>query len=213
MKAILGVLLLPLCIGGISALSRVLVASGSAIHFWVAFAAGAACWISIYLLLPKPMWVYVFGHELTHVVWTWVFGGKVKRFRVSSRGGHVLITKSNSLIALAPYFFPIYAVMVVGVYTAGHLIWGWAAYAIWFHLLLGAAYAFHVTLTFKALETEQSDITGQGFFFSAVVIVLGNVAVLLLLLPLVTGVGVLTSMTWWMRDTGAFLHRLALLLR
>jgi len=28
--------------------------------------AGAACWVVIFLLLPKPMWIYVFGHELTH---------------------------------------------------------------------------------------------------------------------------------------------------
>ena len=209
----LGVLLLPFCVGGISALSRVLAASGKAPHFWVAFAAGAACWVSIYVLLPRPMWMYVFGHELTHALWAWLFGGKVKRFKVSSRGGHVLITKSNSLIALAPYFFPIYAVLLVGVYAAGHLIWGWSGYAIWFHLLLGVAYAFHVSLTWKALETEQTDITGQGFFFSAVVIVLGNVVVLLVALPVLTGVGALDALTWWIRETGGVMQRLAGLLR
>ena len=40
-----------------------------------------ACWLTIYLLLPKPMWVYVFGHELTHALWTWLFGGRVKKFK------------------------------------------------------------------------------------------------------------------------------------
>ena len=66
----------------------------------VTAAGGAACWFTVYALLPKPMWVYVFGHELTHALWTWLFGGKVKKFKVSALGGHVVITKSNFLIAI-----------------------------------------------------------------------------------------------------------------
>ena len=71
------------------------------------------------------MWIYVFGHELTHALWTWLFGGQVKKMKVSSSGGHVIISKTNFLIALAPYFFPLYAVIVVGVFALGHLIWNW----------------------------------------------------------------------------------------
>ena len=66
---------------------------------------GAACWVVIYLLLPKPMWIYVFGHELTHALWVWLFGGSVKKFKVTSDGGHVIVDKTNFLIALSPYFF------------------------------------------------------------------------------------------------------------
>jgi hypothetical protein len=55
-------------------------------------------------------------------------------------------------------------------------------------MLLGAAYAFHLTLTWHALQTEQTDVTSQGHFFSAVIIWLGNVAVLLLGLPLLLDV-------------------------
>src|SRR5437588_5106427 len=119
-KTIIALLLLPACIGATEALWLVLQKSGDATTIWVATLSGAACWVVIYLLLPKPMWVYVFGHELTHVVWAWLFGGRVKRFRTSSRGGHVVVTKSNFLIALAPYFFPIYALLVVVAFAAGH---------------------------------------------------------------------------------------------
>ena len=80
---------------------------------------GAACWVVIYSLLPKPMWVYVFGHELTHALWTWLFGGKVKKFKASAKGGHVIVTKNNFLISLAPYFFPVYAALVVGCLLIG----------------------------------------------------------------------------------------------
>jgi len=97
----------------------VLRASGSADVVWVATLAGAGCWLAIFLLLPKPMWVYVFGHELTHAIWTWLFGGRVKKFKASSQGGHVVVTRNNFIIALAPYFFPLYAVLVVLVFAAG----------------------------------------------------------------------------------------------
>ena len=95
------------------ALWLVLCASGGADTVWVPLLAGAACWLVIFLLLPKPMWIYVFGHELTHALWTWLFGGRVKKMKVTSAGGHVVVSKTNFLIALAPYFFPLYAVLVI----------------------------------------------------------------------------------------------------
>jgi hypothetical protein len=159
------------------------------------------------------MWVYVVGHELTHVVWSWLFGGKVKKFRASASGGEVIVTKSNFLVALAPYFFPLYAVMLVLIFWVGHLVWDWARWATLFHLLLGAAYAFHVTLTWEILKTRQSDITGQGYLFSGVIIFLGNVLVLLLGIPLLTGQGrLLTVLGWWLEATAALLKRLSSLL-
>lgn len=209
-KTILAILLLPVCVGAASALWRVLRQSGEADTIWVVFLSGAACWLVIYLLLPKPMRVYVLGHELTHALWTWLMGGRVKKFKASASGGHVVVTKSNFAIALAPYFFPLYAVLVVMVFLVGHWLWNWHAYLIWFHLLLGAAYAFHVTLTWHILKYSQTDIRDQGYLFSAVVIFLGNIAVLLVGIPLlVSKVGVLTALGWWLQCTGEALRYLA----
>ncbi len=208
-KTIIAIVLLPVCVGAASALWKVLRACGGADTTWVPFLAGVACWVGIYLLLPKPMWAYVFGHELTHVVWTWLLGGKVRQFKASASGGHVVVSKSNFLIALAPYFFPLYAVLVVLAFLAGNKLWNWRYYLVWFHLLLGAAYAFHVTLNWHILRHEQTDIRDQGYVFSAVVIFLGNVAVLLVGIPLlVPKVGVLTALGWWLECTGEVLHRL-----
>jgi hypothetical protein len=208
-KTIVASLLLPLCIGATRALVMVLRASGSADTAWVAMLAGAACWLVIFLLLPRPMWVYVFGHELTHALWTWLFGGRVRKFKATSDGGHVVVSKTNFLITLAPYFFPLYVAVVVVVFMAGHWLWSWTRYQVWFHLLVGAAYAFHVTLTCHALQTRQSDITQQGRLFSAVIIWLGNVGVLLLGVPLVTSrVGLFTALGWCLECTGEVLHGL-----
>jgi len=212
-KLIIAILLLPICAGAAMALWMVLQKSGSADTTWVPLLAGAACWVVVFLLLPKPMWIYVFGHELTHAIWTWLFGGQVKKFKATSDGGHVVVTKTNFLVALAPYFFPLYAVLVVVGFFIGHLIWNWGNYLVWFHLLLGAAYAFHVTLTWQILQTRQSDITQEGYLFSAVIIFLGNVTVLLLGIPLLAAkVGLWTAIGWWFECTGEVFHWLGRLL-
>jgi Peptidase M50B-like len=196
-KFITAIFLLPVCVGAAMALWKVLRVSGSADTTWIPFLAGAACWCVIFFLLPKPMWIYVFGHELTHALWTWLFGGQVKKMKVTSNGGHVVVSKTNFLITLAPYFFPLYAVIVIAIFALGHWIWNWQKFFVYFHLLLGAAYAFHVTLTFHTLQTRQTDITSQGYLFSAVIIFLGNIAVLLFGIPLLTEkVGLFNALGW-----------------
>ena len=168
---IVGILLLPVCAGAVKALVLVLGMTRRAEMMWVAALGGAACWLAIFLLLPKPMRVYVFGHELTHVLWTWLFGGRVKKFKTSASGGHVVVTKNNFLI--------------------------------------GMAYCLHITLTAHILQTQQTDITSQGYLFSCVIIFLGNISVWLIGVPLLTReVSVLTSLGLWMRESGDFLLRL-----
>jgi hypothetical protein len=208
-KAFIAILLLPICAGAAWAFWRVVRESGNADTIWVATLSGAGCWLVIYLLLPKPMWIYVVGHELTHAVWTWLMGGQVKRFKAGSKGGHVVVTKSNFLIALAPYFFPLYALLLVLVFVLGRLAWDWRGYVVWFHVLLGAAYAFHVTLTWHVLKNTQSDITEHGYLFSAVIIFLGNVSLLLVGIPLLTSrISVATAFRWWFSYTAQVLRDL-----
>jgi hypothetical protein len=206
-KLLVALLLLPVCAGAAPALYRVVHASGEALATWVPMIAGAGCWLSIFALLPKPMLIYVFGHELTHAVWTWLFWGQVKRFKATSSGGHVVTTKTNFLIGLAPYFFPLYAVLVVMVFALGDYFWGWQPYLAWFHLFVGAAYCFHVTLTWHILQTRQSDITDQGYLFSAVIIWIGNISVLLLGIPLLTAkVTLAEAFGWWWEGTRQILQ-------
>jgi hypothetical protein len=126
--------------------------------------------------------------------------------KVTSKGGHVVISKTNFVIALAPYFFPLYVVIIVILFAIGHLIWDWHHYLVYFHLCIGAAYAFHVTLTFHALQTRQTDITLQGYLFSAVIIFLGNVCVLLFGIPLLTQkVHLLEVLHLWLNSTDRIL--------
>jgi hypothetical protein len=210
---LVGILLIPVCVATSKVVWLVLTHARGSDKVWLPMLAGAAAWVVIFLLLPRPMWIYVFGHELTHAVWTWMFGGKVKRFKATSQGGHVVTTKTNFLITLAPYFFPLYAVIVVLVFLLGSFIWNWGeAFRPWFHVLLGGAYAFHITLTWHILKTRQTDVTSQGYIFSAVVIFLGNAAVLIIGIPLLTGLDVLQVMGWWFQCNHQMFHRIVRLL-
>jgi hypothetical protein len=64
-----------------------------------------------------------------------------------------------------------------------------------------------VTLTWHILKHSQTDISEQGYLFSAAIIFLGNVAVLLIGIPLlVANVSVLTALDWWLDGTWGVLH-------
>lgn len=79
-RNLLALVLLPVLAGYFRALLQVISGLQDANTVWVALASGAACWVIVLLTLSNPMWLCVFGHELTHVVWTRIFGGRVKDF-------------------------------------------------------------------------------------------------------------------------------------
>jgi hypothetical protein len=83
------------------------------------------------------------------------------------------------------------------VYALGNWLWDWRPYAVWFHILLGAAYAFHVTLTWQVLGTRQSDLGQEGFFFAGVIIGLGNLVALLFGVSWLTGDVALPTVCRW----------------
>jgi hypothetical protein len=178
LKNILGVLLIPLCLGVSSALGQVFREMGSLDLVWAPLLAGAACWMIIYLLLPQPFWIYVVAHELTHVAAAWLCGGKVKRLRVRAGGGEVWVSKTNWFIALAPYFIPFYTLCALALFLAGNYLLDWRGHLFWLHFFLGFTYTFHLTFTLHALSVPQSDLAAHGYFFSLPVIWLGNVALL-----------------------------------
>jgi len=150
-------------------------------EFWF-FGLGALLWMITFFGLPRPLKVYVFGHELTHAVWVWLMGGRVSDFKVGSEGGHIITDKHNFWIALAPYFYPIYSILLVILYGFASIIWDLSPYHPLFFSLLGATWAFHISFTAWMIPKGQSDLRYHGTFFSLVVIYLMNLIVLTLLL-------------------------------
>jgi hypothetical protein len=147
----------------------------------VAFAAGYGFWLVAFVLLPKPMRTYVLGHELTHAFWALLMGARVGGLKVSKTGGQVKTSKTNWFITLAPYFFPFYAMLFIGLFFAANAIWGLDRYLNALFFLVGLGWSFHVTFTLMTLlQSGQPDLRSQGFVFSAAVIYCMNLLVILL---------------------------------
>ncbi len=152
-------------------------------EFWF-FSLGAVLWLIAFFGLPRPMLVYVFGHELTHALWVLIMGGRVSRFRVGRDGGHIVTNRNNFWIALAPYFFPLYSIIAIALYGVGSLFFNVQPYGRLLYAVIGVTWAFHFTFTCWMIPKNQTDLTDQGTFFSLVVIYLMNLLLLSVLLVL-----------------------------
>jgi hypothetical protein len=188
-KFVFGVFLLPVC--GVvtqtffTAFARATVTQRlwTGEEFWF-FSLGAVLWLIAFFGLPRPILIYVFGHEATHALWVWLMGGRVSRFRVGSDGGHVVTTKANFWIALAPYFFPIYSILTIAIYGGLSLFLNMQPYGRVLYAVIGITWAFHLTFTCWMIPKNQTDLTDQGTFFSLVVIYLMNLLLLSVMLVL-----------------------------
>ena len=146
-------------------------------EFWF-FSLGVVLWLIAFFGLPRPIVLYVFGHELTHALWVWLMGGRVSRFKVGRTGGHILTDKNNFLIALAPYFFPLYSILVLAAYGALSLFVNLQPYGRLLYALVGVTWAFHFSFTCWMIPKNQSDLRDNGTIFSLVVIYLMNLLLL-----------------------------------
>lgn len=153
------------------------------------FAAGAVLFAILYLIIPQRILMipYVLGHEVTHALWVWIFGGNVQdHFHVSLEGGHVLTDRVNTWIILAPYFFPIYSVLILTIYGAASCVADISSYRWLLFLLIGITLAFHLFFTCLLILRGQPDLHYGGTFFSLTVIYLIN-------LLIITGLLLVTS--------------------
>jgi hypothetical protein len=156
-------------------------------EFWF-FGLGALLWVltffgSIWICgEPRPLRLYVFGHELTHAIWVWAMGGRVSDFKVRREGGYIVTNTHNFWIALAPYFYPLYSIAVIFLYGVASLFYNLAPYTAVLFGLLGLTWAFHLSFTLWMIPKGQTDLSYHGTIFSLVIIYLMNLLVLSALL-------------------------------
>ena len=150
-------------------------------EFWY-FAIGALLmvgWFWSGLIRSFFLYLYVLGHELTHVLFVLCCRGKVTDFHVSTEGGYITTNKTNMLIALSPYFVPFWSVVCAVVYMALRFFvelsswWDLVMYA-----LMGLTWTFHMVWTLWMIPRDQPDLKENGTFLSLVVIYLANLMVL-----------------------------------
>ncbi len=187
-KFIVGVLLLPICYALTQSLTYFLLhlndsaGLGPLTPESTGFLIGAILWIVLFIALPHPVKTYVFAHEMTHAIWGVAAGGRVKGLKVRDSGGAVLLTKSNFLVALAPYFFPLYSVIVLIAYGVVSAFYEIGVYQPFWMGMLGLTWAFHITFTLRTLKQHQSDIASQGRLFSYTLIYIVNTFIVIIML-------------------------------
>lgn len=182
-KFVIGVLVTPIAIGVTLAFyaNFILIkelASSLNFFFW-----GILSYVLLHILFYKPTYLYVLGHELVHVGAAWLFGGKIKSFKVSEEGGGVGTDKSNVVIELSPYFIPIYAIIITVVYFV--IASSYNINSATFVFLIGFALALHIISTIEVMKVRQPDIVKSGYFFSIVMVYIFNIIVISLLFGLI----------------------------
>ena len=144
---------------------------------------GIVSYAVLHLLFYKPTYLYVLGHETVHAGVAWLFGGKIKSFKVSGDGGKVSTDKSNIFIELSPYFIPLYAIIVTVVYFV--IASSYNINNATFIFLIGFALAFHLVSTIEVLKIRQPDLVKSGYFFSVVLVYIFNIVVISLIFGLI----------------------------
>ncbi len=150
-------------------------------EFWF-FSLGVVLWLIAFFGLPRPLLVYVFGHELTHALWVLLMGGRISQFQVRRDGGHIVTDRNNFWIALAPYFFPLYSIIALALYGGLSLFVDVQPFGRLLYAVIGVTWAFHFSFTCWMIPKSQNDLTDQGTFFSLVLIYLMNLLLLSVML-------------------------------
>lgn len=183
LKFLIGILLLPFCHAmtlAVYRLYQLTEASGIPAPELQSYAVpiGFILWTLLFFLLPRPIRTYVLAHELTHALWALSMGARVGKMRIGKNGGHVELSKSNFIITLAPYFFPLYSVLVIAIYYLAGIWFHVELYNAWWLGAIGFTWAFHITFTIQMLTEQQPDIQEHGRLFSYVLIYSMNLLVM-----------------------------------
>ena len=150
------------------------------------------------------LWTIV-EHELTHALFAWATFHRVVGFSAMRSGGHVrYLGKGNWLIAVAPYFFPTFTLLVIAGLTflpPHNLAIGGA--------ILGAAVAHHVLSTWSETHRHQTDLREVGWLWCWMFLPSINAFVLGLVLAYAAGTRSLTAHLAYVRGPSlAFFHLL-----
>ena len=147
---------------------------------------GFIVWLLIFFFLPKPMWLYVLGHEFTHALAAMLAGGKVSAFKVTAKGGHIMTDRVNWWIALSPYFVPLYALIWIALWLSVDFYYPLKTWQPVLFFGVGFFWCFHVSFTVSMFHLRQTDLTGQGILFSFTIILLFNLLIFLAFFSLLT---------------------------
>lgn len=162
-------------------------------ELWVqsTLASGFVVYLAVYLLIPPSVKVFleIFEHELGHAIVGFLMLRRVEEFKVHVPLGSVasgtVVTKprSNTLIRLAPYFFPVFTIPLLVVklfaFSSVHGV---------IDFLIGFSLAFHFVALAREFRISQPDIWRTGVLFSFGFTLVLNLALLVIIVCVTFGI-------------------------
>lgn len=161
MVAVLLPIAVGLLLGILQELERISL-SGGTFRQWVEW--GVVTYVTLHLLLYRPVPVFRFSHRLFSTLAVWLFGGQVGSVQgpsggkqKSAKGGKAeAAAEGSTLVAFSPYVIPLYTILVCAL--------GWALGQWWdrsvtegpVSFLIGVTIAFHWIMTADDLQQQRS---------------------------------------------------------
>lgn len=131
------------------------------------------------------LYLYVLGHELTHVLAVFCSRGSIHAFKADLDGGYIQTDKNNLFISLSPYFLPLWAMLWGLVWGMAYLFWPTVTCQALLYSGLGFWWCFHLFWTAWIIPKDQPDLADNGTFFSLILVYFANLLLFLVLLRLV----------------------------
>ena len=142
-----------------------------------AFLFGAITYLVLWwnYFLPKRMTVaQTLEHEITHGIFAVLTGHRVTSLEAKSddEGGmiHYRGGRGNWLITISPYFFPTFCLILIVPFALTH-----PPVTTIGNVLMGAAFALHLTSTFRETHLHQTDLRKVGIEFACAFLPTANI--------------------------------------
>jgi len=141
-----------------------------------------ALWFVVSILWKKDRFSLILEHELTHLLWSKLLGGKIHSLKINpSRGGEIQHSRNHFIVNLAPYFFPTYTFLLFLIYPFLQ-----NKFVPFFMVVIGISFGYHLISTALEVRLRQPDIRETGIFFSSIFILFMNILILGIVLSTVT---------------------------
>jgi len=134
----------------------------------------------LYFVLLKSVMKFwqVFTHELTHVFFALITFNRIEGFTVSFSGGVTSYKgRSNWLIRLGPYIFPLFSFLFI---ILSLLIS--QSYKLYFYHLISISYIAYLITLFQHFSFKEPDIRDSGCVFSSIVVLIINLIILVFII-------------------------------
>lgn len=172
--SIVGIALLPyLLISFISTVKIISLMPMMSVNVW-SLVLGIAAYSLFHFFVYQPTFLYVLAHELTHAIFAFLSGSRVRKIKVSDKGGYVELKQSNFIIDLAPYFFPFYSFAIILFYYICSRLTDTSEYLILLFFFLGVSLAFHYLANWETLKIQQPDLKWTGKIFGLIFVSILN---------------------------------------